>query len=508
MENRDQIPQLGLQSTLGRLAGEAPLGVTCGVLVAALTFYVLTLAPSVLWGDEAKFQLSAYRLELVADEIDHPLFIALAHAFTWLPFGEIAWRVNLASAVFAALAVAFTFLCGWELTHDRLASLAAASALAVSHTFWAFAVRPQAHALNLLFVAALLWGALRWHGSVKGLCMLGFAFGLGMTNHFLLGFSSFALGWLIYEKARSLHLPILRLAAAGIVSMSLGFAPFLILAAWQESAVHTASSAQAYLAPLISIQTPLRDIALWAGFLSYNFVGIALPLTAIGAFRLWQDQRANWVGVAILYLANAFFVFDLKLPDQYKYFIPSYFALSLAIGPGFVAARHWWQSRGHSSLRFAALMLSVLIAVPLLAYDVTPQVLHAAGISTLLDVRSFPGRDALDFFLQPSKRDEYGANEFAHAALGQAAPNSVLAGDHTLYRPLYFVQQTAALRADVILITLPDTEQAETLEQWARTRPVYLLDVQKYYDMRHIEDVFHVQREGVLYRLTLRTTGG
>ena len=68
-----------------------------------LFLYLLTLAPSVTFFDSGEFITATASLG-VAHSPGYPLFINYAKPFTWLPFGSIAFRVNLATAVSAALA--------------------------------------------------------------------------------------------------------------------------------------------------------------------------------------------------------------------------------------------------------------------------------------------------------------------------------------------------------------------------------------------------------------------
>ena len=86
--------------------------------IAALALYVRTLAPSLLWGDSAEFQTLSYTLGMT-----HPsgymTQIMFGKLFTYIPVGNIAYRVNLMSAFFGALAVAETYsivrlLRGWR----------------------------------------------------------------------------------------------------------------------------------------------------------------------------------------------------------------------------------------------------------------------------------------------------------------------------------------------------------------------------------------------------------
>jgi hypothetical protein len=83
-----------------------------GGVVALLAFalYLSTLAPTVLYYedptmyDPAMLQAEAYVLG-IGHPSGYPTYMMLTHLFTYLPFGDVAYRVNLASAVYAAAAV-------------------------------------------------------------------------------------------------------------------------------------------------------------------------------------------------------------------------------------------------------------------------------------------------------------------------------------------------------------------------------------------------------------------
>ena len=89
-----------------RRAQRVALGCTlAGTLVASLLLYLVTLAPTVTFEDSGELIAAAYNLG-VPHEPGYPLWTMIAHLFTWLPFGDVAYRVNLMSAVCSALAAA------------------------------------------------------------------------------------------------------------------------------------------------------------------------------------------------------------------------------------------------------------------------------------------------------------------------------------------------------------------------------------------------------------------
>src|SRR5712692_5416630 len=83
------------------------IGIGCAVVtfVAALGLYTWTLAPTVTLVDSGELIVAARSLG-IAHPPGFPLYVLLAHAATLLPFGNVARRVNFASALFAALAAA------------------------------------------------------------------------------------------------------------------------------------------------------------------------------------------------------------------------------------------------------------------------------------------------------------------------------------------------------------------------------------------------------------------
>jgi len=134
-----------------------------GLFAASLALYVQTLAPSVaaLFDDSLEFPLVSYRLG-IAHPTGYPLYTLLGKLFSLAPWHNVAWRVNLLSAVAGALAVALVYLVARQLAARRMPALLGAVALAVSPVFWSQAVIAEVYTLTAAFVALLLWLALRW----------------------------------------------------------------------------------------------------------------------------------------------------------------------------------------------------------------------------------------------------------------------------------------------------------------------------------------------------------
>src|SRR3990167_7978470 len=66
-----------------------------------LIFYILTLSPTVNFGDTGELITASATLG-IPHPPGSPIWVLLSHLFTYIPLGSIAYRVNLSSAFFVA----------------------------------------------------------------------------------------------------------------------------------------------------------------------------------------------------------------------------------------------------------------------------------------------------------------------------------------------------------------------------------------------------------------------
>ncbi|MCL4390558.1 MAG: DUF2723 domain-containing protein [Patescibacteria group bacterium] len=129
--------------------------------LATLLVYFLMIAPSVApQADSGELVTAAYTLG-IPHPPGYPLYTFVAHFFTLLPWGSVAWRVNLFSALTQAAAVSVLFLLIFQLTKNRLTALAGSLILAFSYTFWLYGLVAEVFALNDLFALLIIYFALR-----------------------------------------------------------------------------------------------------------------------------------------------------------------------------------------------------------------------------------------------------------------------------------------------------------------------------------------------------------
>ncbi len=122
-----------------------------------------TLLPSVGYsGDTAKFQFIGKILG-IPHPPGYPLYIMLTYFFGKLPIGNLAYRINLMSAIFASLTVALLSITVLRITGNSIVAFLTALIFGFSRTFWSQAVIAEVYTLNACFLAAvilllILWG--------------------------------------------------------------------------------------------------------------------------------------------------------------------------------------------------------------------------------------------------------------------------------------------------------------------------------------------------------------
>ncbi len=218
----------------------------------SLVVFIYTAAPDVTLEDSGEL-VTASRYLGVPHPPGYPIWTILSWLFTLIPFGSIAWRVNLMSAAFGALTAGLMALLisrtgsillegireksGREPdeTEPVLAAVSgvcAALMFAFSRAFWSQAVIAEVYTLNSFFQVFLLLLVALWmyNPERRGLLYTaGFLFGLAFTNHqtiLVMGFGFLAAIWFV---DRDLFRDLLGLGLAALQGV------FLLIAAYRQA---------------------------------------------------------------------------------------------------------------------------------------------------------------------------------------------------------------------------------------------------------------------------------
>lgn len=116
--------------------------------------YLLTLPPSVWFGDSGDFITSSYVLG-IPHPSGYPLYTILGHLFSYMPFANIGMRITLMSSIFASLTCLFIYLLLTKLGSKRLISFSTSLSFAYSYTFFRVAIYAKTYSLYAFFVILL-----------------------------------------------------------------------------------------------------------------------------------------------------------------------------------------------------------------------------------------------------------------------------------------------------------------------------------------------------------------
>lgn len=194
--------------------------IAVGVFIASLTVYLRTLSPTVVFWDVGEFIAAAVLMQ-VPHPPGSPLFILIGRIVAMVPFyADIAARVHAISAVSSAISIMFLYLVNVKLLNrfaestqtmfDRIViyttSAIGALTLAYIATYWFNATEAEVYGLSMLFVAVIVWLAMRWWEKAdeahneKYLLLIAYLMGLSVGVHLLALLTAFPVLMLVYFR--------------------------------------------------------------------------------------------------------------------------------------------------------------------------------------------------------------------------------------------------------------------------------------------------------------------
>lgn len=195
-----------------------------------LAIYLSTLAPTVTAEDSGELITAAWHFG-IPHPPGYPLWTMLCGAFLRIvPFGNVALRANLFSAVCMSAAAVVAYSAVRELRTSRIAAASAAVTWVLTRWAWKQAVITEVYGLNAVLTAGLLWAVLRWYRTRRPRPLVAAAVlaGIGMTNHHQIAFSGLALGLWAFLQVPSL-LKDARLLTRCAIAAALGLLPYVYL---------------------------------------------------------------------------------------------------------------------------------------------------------------------------------------------------------------------------------------------------------------------------------------
>jgi hypothetical protein len=501
--------------------------VSLGVGLFSLVVYLLTLTPSLsyLSADGSELATIPYVLGL-AHSPGYPVYTWIGFLFSrLLPFGDVAYRVNLMSAVFASIGVGGLYLAiiqllpvSWvtrkradttngetptpdSIWFKRAIAVSAAALFAFSVDFWSQALIAEVYAPNIGFLAITLLLLLAWSRTHKPWHYFTFAlvFGLSLGTHISnLGFApAFALFTILAlippdskgHAEREDRVPTTRISRflswskkllvtslSGAIGFLLGIAQF----AWLPLRASTLND-RFMLRNAPKTLKGLYNYTLGA-FPNFKF---AFPLTALPErlviyLDLLRDQF-GYLGIALgivglfalLYRRPRHFYLVLGMYLVNVWFFIQYNAFDLEVF--FIPAHFTW------AILMAFGIWGILWAAPRLAQRWAPGLLTKTGIRITLKTVASTG---VLFLCVPLLLNNWERNDFSEdTAINDFYANTwgLLPQDAALITPggvfgydAFYWKLVYGTRPDVILPTLPTPNPSKAAlagrEVYATTR--------------------------------------
>jgi hypothetical protein len=451
---------------LGRLDPFAILA-----FVAPLCIYLLTLAPSVTFFDSGEFITASYSLG-AAHSPGYPLFVNYAKPFTFLPFGNIAFRVNFATAVSAALACYGAYLLTVHILADeelpgfgslaptvrRLIGLCASFTFAVTARLWLQSNHDKPYPLLSFICAIVFYLMLRWRESYLAgeerpyyVYIGAFLCGLGTGAHQIMVLMIPTYAYLLVSADRRVFLRIKEfIIAFGFGILGFAIHLHLIVRALQRPLLNWGDSRNlgqflwGMLRKGYPTEKPVRDLGLlWAQINAFNVpreytvVGLLILIIGLAAFIVSKrDLVLSYligIGFFLLIVAGYFNTpFEMIFLTE-EFFTPLYLLSAVFIGLGLFAI-----------LREVAKLAPRLAAKPVSALGMVA-LLFALPVSVC----------ALNY-RENDQHENYIAYDYASNTLRTLPQGAVMYtwGDSGAF-PLWYLQGVERMRPDLDLPHTP-----------------------------------------------------
>ncbi len=311
--------------------------------------YTSTLLPGIGYtGDTVKFQYLGEILG-IPHPTGYPLYLVLNNLFVNVfPFGSLAYKANLLSAVFAVAACVVFFRLLLYLGLGRMGALALSLSLGLSYVLWSQAVVAEVYTLHLLLMTSVMYALIRWHSGEEKMFyvatgLYALSFGNHLTSITLLPafvYITLATNPKVFIQPRKV------LWVVGVV----------ILGALQYSYLFWRLNNEFFYAELFTGRSfdNLRDFLTGGNFKEsmFAFTGAQLwserlplaltiltrsfPVIGLAALGVAaQAKRLHVVNFVLIYfLSHTYYAMNYNIPDIEVYFIPSIMALALLAGLG------------------------------------------------------------------------------------------------------------------------------------------------------------------------------
>ena len=462
------------------------------VFLFTLTFYLMTIAPTVTFWDAGEFIATSHILG-IPHPPGTPLFVLLGRVWSLLTFFSVAFQMNLFSAICGSLSTMFLYLILARILRETTAgekdrftplmvhggALSGAIISSFMITVWDNTTETEVYVLVLITISLFSWLTLRWRDTLaqdkrtNAFVLISFLSGLSVGNHLmaLLVIPSVILFVVMLDWRTLVNLKTL-LAIVAFFLLGLSVHLYLPIRASLDPSINEAdpSTWEAFKEVLTRKQYGSRSIfersadlfryqiPLYFIYFSDQFgrIGLAWPFGAVGLWGMWEHYRRE--RKSFFYFLLLFLITSLGLVIYLNFKVGHTQALDEVPNPLLHEVRErdyffivsfvvfgLWIGLGLASL-FRFLMRS-------LATRIRENRVYTYGLALVVFSPSL-----LPLILNYHRADRSGdfiAYDYAYNILQSVEPYGLIFtnGDNDTF-PLWFLQEVIGLRKDVTVANL------------------------------------------------------
>lgn len=352
--------------------------------------YLLTVAPTIYNLDSAELTTAAATGGIVR-ATGYPLYLLAGYTWSWLPIGDVGYRLNLFSAFNGALTVALAERILRRWTVSPSAAFGALGLLTVAPFFWGLSLIAEVYTLHTAFMAGIILLLLRWADdpTPHRLALVGLTVGLSLAHHaatvllipgcvwyvlivaprralapgsIFLGLAAVLAGLSVY-----LYLPLRyqfmpAFNYAGRYDATGAFIPVNLLT---PAGLWWLISGRAFAGEMLAY----RGLDLWGevwrfvGQLWRAFFALGVGPGLLGMIILWRrDWRLGGM-LLLMFGCSAGFYIDYRVIDKDTMFLPTYLLWTLWLGFGYQWLIDWIRPASKEGERLAQRKVWILRAV-------------------------------------------------------------------------------------------------------------------------------------------------
>lgn len=443
--------------------------------------YLLTIAPTIYNLDSAELSTAAPTGGIVR-ATGYPLYLLLGRIWSWLPVGDVGYRLNLLSAVSGALTIWLLWHILARLKVNIWARAGALGLLATAPYFWALSLIAEVYTLHTVLMSAVILLMLRWYErpTLGRLVPAVFLLALSLGNHAATVLLAPACLILVLIRAPRLALHPRTWLAAGVALVA-GLSVYLYLPllystnpAFNYAGVFNAAgefvpvdlttpsgfwwliSGQAFSGQMFAYEFNelLPEIHNFGVQLWLSFLAIGIGPGIFGAVKL---LRRNWrLGLffGLLFFANALFYVNYRVIDKNTMFLPTFVIWAIWVAIGYEGLLSWLVNSTQTTSkdrRLAYLGRIVMISAVALALFLNWQRVNLA--------------------------QDTSARDRGEAILETAEPNAIVLGWWDTVPVVEYLQLVEGKRPDILAINrflISGQDMEELIEKEIGSRPIYI----------------------------------